>query len=497
MEVTIKLDSTKNPKWIDMTLKVQGMSMTALGIYELKDDSWKFCLAMSDKGDKPATRPTDFTAERGSGRYLAVMKRTSTTPTSGAPPEVLEAKRSNALKYLALTSLKYYDDNGKAAGKIDDVAPMLKDAPDLVAAVRSGTIVPLWGLDPKQVKAFSTTIFAYERDVPTKGGLVVFCDCAVKKLTAQEFAAAPKSGTPTKPDDQPKPPVDEPKTGDGLSLKAEELTRAFFGPDRTAGKRYVSKVLTITGVGEGEEKDKERGDALILKGDNPECRVLCYGLADEVRKDLRKSGKPVTIQGTCEGKSIGRTFADVLLANCKVLRVDGGDTKPDDQPKPPVDQALEMRTSNEGRFSILMPKGQDQKTSQQVTTPVGKITLFIHGIELPGKKGSVVVMYNDYPPAGLRPGADVVLDAAREGCCQARLQGLRPQVHQGGGTSRPRIQPGEQGRDHEGSDRPGEGADVPAPCRWRFQVAARRSDPEDLRVIQARGGCSSRSAQIG
>ena len=43
---------------------------TQLGIYEIKDDMLKICFA---KPDKP--RPTEFSAEEGSGNTLVVLKR--------------------------------------------------------------------------------------------------------------------------------------------------------------------------------------------------------------------------------------------------------------------------------------------------------------------------------------------------------------------------------------------------------------------------------------
>ena len=40
----------------------------------------------------------------------------------------------------------------------------------------------------------ANTILAYEKDAPTKGGLCLFGDASVRKLTAEEFKQAPKAG---------------------------------------------------------------------------------------------------------------------------------------------------------------------------------------------------------------------------------------------------------------------------------------------------------------
>jgi hypothetical protein len=61
-----------------------------------------------------------------------------------------------------------------------------KDA-KLYAAVETGTYVVRWGRCPK---AFGEAVTAYERDAPTEGGLVLLGLRTVKKLKADEFAAA-------------------------------------------------------------------------------------------------------------------------------------------------------------------------------------------------------------------------------------------------------------------------------------------------------------------
>jgi uncharacterized protein (TIGR03067 family) len=65
------IDPTKKPKAIDYTM-TEGPTKgkTHLGIYELDEDTVKFCFAAPGKG-----RPTEFTAKEGSQRTLSVWKR--------------------------------------------------------------------------------------------------------------------------------------------------------------------------------------------------------------------------------------------------------------------------------------------------------------------------------------------------------------------------------------------------------------------------------------
>jgi hypothetical protein len=64
-------------------------------------------------------------------------------------------------------------------------------------AISSGDVVVLWGITPKGEgeAGKDETVIAYEKDVPTNGGYVLLSAGTVKKMTAGEFAAAPK-GTP-------------------------------------------------------------------------------------------------------------------------------------------------------------------------------------------------------------------------------------------------------------------------------------------------------------
>jgi uncharacterized protein (TIGR03067 family) len=70
IEAIVTLDPKKKPNTIDATLtEGKDKGKTALGIYEIKGDSYRVCLARP--GDK---RPTEFSAKAGSGQSLIVCK---------------------------------------------------------------------------------------------------------------------------------------------------------------------------------------------------------------------------------------------------------------------------------------------------------------------------------------------------------------------------------------------------------------------------------------
>jgi len=68
---TFKIDPTKKPKTIDITLTDGPMKgKTMVGIYELEGDTYKLCADILGKN-----RPTEFAIKPGSGHVLEVLKR--------------------------------------------------------------------------------------------------------------------------------------------------------------------------------------------------------------------------------------------------------------------------------------------------------------------------------------------------------------------------------------------------------------------------------------
>jgi uncharacterized protein (TIGR03067 family) len=66
-EVTITVDPSKKPKWMDSV--TTGEDKKALAIYELDGDTLKICVGL--KGE----RPKEFTGKKDSGCALYVYKR--------------------------------------------------------------------------------------------------------------------------------------------------------------------------------------------------------------------------------------------------------------------------------------------------------------------------------------------------------------------------------------------------------------------------------------
>ena len=72
-EGTYKLDATKKPAEIDVT--TSGRDGTEKGIFEVKGNSLKLCLA-----SKGGARPTEFTTKMGTDQILIVLTRVGAVP---------------------------------------------------------------------------------------------------------------------------------------------------------------------------------------------------------------------------------------------------------------------------------------------------------------------------------------------------------------------------------------------------------------------------------
>ena len=69
-KVTIRLDSAKKPKEIDLTPQDKGADAKVLGIYELNGDDLKICFTKAG-----GARPTKFAWDPDAGKTLIVFKR--------------------------------------------------------------------------------------------------------------------------------------------------------------------------------------------------------------------------------------------------------------------------------------------------------------------------------------------------------------------------------------------------------------------------------------
>jgi hypothetical protein len=75
---------------------------------------------------------------------------------------------------------------------IKDVEGAQAVAPAAFAAVKSGDVIVYWGTGLADGSEAASTVLAYQKDVPEKGGEVLMQDGNARKMTAEEFKAAKK-----------------------------------------------------------------------------------------------------------------------------------------------------------------------------------------------------------------------------------------------------------------------------------------------------------------
>jgi hypothetical protein len=73
-----------------------------------------------------------------------------------------------------------------------DLLPMQRVFPAAVDSIRNKEVLVYWGVALSDAPEAASTVLAYHKDVPEKGGEVLMQDGTAKKMTAAEFQAASK-----------------------------------------------------------------------------------------------------------------------------------------------------------------------------------------------------------------------------------------------------------------------------------------------------------------
>jgi hypothetical protein len=98
------------------------------------------------------------------------------------------------LEDIAIAFKRYYDKTKDWARRPEDLQPHL-ERPDAFARVKDGQYIVVWDAFQREKPAGAAgVILAYEKDAPTKGGIVVYRDASFANLTAAEVQAALAAG---------------------------------------------------------------------------------------------------------------------------------------------------------------------------------------------------------------------------------------------------------------------------------------------------------------
>jgi hypothetical protein len=101
------------------------------------------------------------------------------------------AKRTNDLKQIGIAYHNYFDSFKKGPAKAADLFDFLEKDKRILGLLENKDIVFQYGVGVTDMTdGTSNTVLAYDKDVPTKGGLVLMGDASVKTMTAEDFKKA-------------------------------------------------------------------------------------------------------------------------------------------------------------------------------------------------------------------------------------------------------------------------------------------------------------------
>src|SRR5262245_3169881 len=111
--------------------------------------------------------------------------------SSSGPGKGEQAPQEGILQEVADLLRAGTQPNGRGPTKLSDLDRVQSAYSRAYQAVKSGSVVVLWGAGIKGEGEGATggDVVAHEKDVPTNGGFVLLTSGQVKKMTAAEFEA--------------------------------------------------------------------------------------------------------------------------------------------------------------------------------------------------------------------------------------------------------------------------------------------------------------------
>lgn len=124
---------------------------------------------------------------------IALLLGAGCSSSTDMPPEKAELEIGTGLADVGELLRTYTEETGRAPTKAAHVMKYEALYPRGVQAIKAGSVKVLWGVAMPPVGSGGTEIIAYEKKVETEGGGVLFINGEVKRMSAAEFASAPKA----------------------------------------------------------------------------------------------------------------------------------------------------------------------------------------------------------------------------------------------------------------------------------------------------------------
>jgi hypothetical protein len=105
-------------------------------------------------------------------------------------------KIANDLHQIGLFYKQFEAENGQSPANMQAFLDYIRnDSNKIAAEIQNGTIVVYWNVPTSALpNGASNTVLGYDALVPQNGGWVLMADGTEQRMTAQDFAKAPKAG---------------------------------------------------------------------------------------------------------------------------------------------------------------------------------------------------------------------------------------------------------------------------------------------------------------
>jgi hypothetical protein len=121
---------------------------------------------------------------------LALSAGCSGDKTGGASDPAVDKQMDADLKRIGIAYHLHFDAKRKGPATGEDLGPFLENDQRLLGLLKSGDIVFIYNVGILDMDGTSDTVVAYDKNVPTKGGMVLMGDAVTKRMSADEFKKA-------------------------------------------------------------------------------------------------------------------------------------------------------------------------------------------------------------------------------------------------------------------------------------------------------------------
>jgi hypothetical protein len=199
-----------------------------------------------------------------------------------APQDATEANAAVDLKLFGLGYQTYLENNQRPPRNLDELNTVISsDRP-----IDFNHYHIIWGVDLKSV-AQPRTVLAHEVGVPEKGGMVLFHDGKVERVSAEEFAKLPRAAAA-------KPLRERPAD---VTFTPTEYLAEFKKLNDKMGQKYEGKVIELKGIVKGLGRLSGEPELLVVSPGKEGDYVRCFMSGGEEFWAKISKGQEVAVKG--------------------------------------------------------------------------------------------------------------------------------------------------------------------------------------------------------